>query len=80
MLWVFGEDQEITEVGAMNIFILLRYTISICQRRTPVKNDCYQERCDGPGRAGDPAPGQRHCAAGGHQAECARPGGGDRGY
>ena len=24
MLWVFGEDQEITEVGAMNIFILLR--------------------------------------------------------
>jgi len=24
VLWVFGEDQEITEVGAMNIFILLR--------------------------------------------------------
>ena len=24
MLWVFGEDKEITEVGAMNIFILLR--------------------------------------------------------
>ena len=24
MLWVFGEDQEITEVGAMNIFILMR--------------------------------------------------------
>ena len=27
MLWVFGGDQEITEVGAMNIFILLRYMI-----------------------------------------------------
>ena len=25
VLWVFGGDQEITEVGAMNIFILLRY-------------------------------------------------------
>ena len=27
VLWVFGGDQEITEVGAMNIFILLRYII-----------------------------------------------------
>ena len=24
VLWVFGRDQEITEVGAMNIFVLLR--------------------------------------------------------
>eukprot|EP00092_Neocalanus_flemingeri_P055101 GFUD01065016.1.p1 GENE.GFUD01065016.1~~GFUD01065016.1.p1 ORF type:complete len:182 (-),score=49.72 GFUD01065016.1:83-628(-) len=24
VLWVFGEDQEVTEVGAMNIFILLK--------------------------------------------------------
>ena len=24
VLWVFGDDQEITEVGAMNIFVLLR--------------------------------------------------------
>ena len=31
VLWVFGGDQEITEVGAMNIFILLRYIILMAQ-------------------------------------------------
>ena len=24
VLWVFGEDQEVTEVGAMNLFVLLK--------------------------------------------------------
>ena len=43
-------------------------------------DDDDQERCDWPGGAGDPAPGQRHRVAGGHEAECAGPGGGHGGH
>ena len=35
VLWVFGEDQEITEVGAMNIFILLRSETGEAELVTP---------------------------------------------
>eukprot|EP00092_Neocalanus_flemingeri_P002612 GFUD01002799.1.p1 GENE.GFUD01002799.1~~GFUD01002799.1.p1 ORF type:complete len:420 (-),score=100.16 GFUD01002799.1:193-1452(-) len=34
VLWVFGEDQEVTEVGAMNIFIVLK-TAGGCELVTP---------------------------------------------